>query len=107
MRCPLCNALVHGTTLRALSAEAEAAEQAGQYSIALSKWREALDLLPPDTVQYQTVHQHVVRLSGQAGKEHKEEEKEAKGQMVEAARTAGGARRDPVEVQGARPGPAE
>ena len=76
LACPLCNGLVYAVQLKTLSAEAEAAEQSGALSLALEKWREALHLLPPGTVQYQSVHQNVVRLSEHAdsGEDFRREE---------------------------------
>ena len=55
LSCPSCHALVHADQLKSLAAEAEAAEQAGNIPVALAKWREAMELLPPDSEQYATI----------------------------------------------------
>jgi Zn-dependent protease len=51
--------------LKRLAAEAERASEAGNLSGALAAWREALDLLPPDSRQHQLLWQRVSDLSRQ------------------------------------------
>ena len=65
LSCPRCHRLVHSERLTQLAAEAKAAEAAGDPSTALSRWREALDLLPPESKQYATVFAQVGQLSRQ------------------------------------------
>lgn len=61
--CPACRKLVHTERLRALAAEAEAAEREGRLTDALTRWREALDWLPPGSTQHRTIAATVLRLS--------------------------------------------
>lgn len=63
--CPSCRRLVHADELKQLAAEAEEASRAGDGSAALARWREALDLLPPDSRQYQVIWEKVTGLSRQ------------------------------------------
>lgn len=46
-----------------MAAEAERGEQAGDLTLALSKWRETLEFLPRDSRQYQTISEKVAALS--------------------------------------------
>ncbi len=53
--CPQCHALVHAEALARLAGEAAAAESRGDAPAARVAWREALTLLPADTVQAQRI----------------------------------------------------
>lgn len=64
--CPSCGRLVHADELKRLAADAERAEQGGDPGRALIAWRQALALLPPTSVQHQTVLAKVQALSAQA-----------------------------------------
>src|SRR5438034_7983780 len=55
LACPSCQCLVHSDALKRLAAEAERTAQAGDTSAALVAWREALELLPPDSTQHTVV----------------------------------------------------
>jgi len=57
--------LVHADELKRLAAEAEEASRSGDGSAALARWREALDLLPPDSRQHQIIWEKVTELSRQ------------------------------------------
>jgi len=59
LRCPACGRLVHADTLARLAAEAERNETAGQRAEALTLWRQALELLPPDAGQISTIQQRI------------------------------------------------
>ncbi len=63
LACPSCGRLVHADALKALAAEADAADQAGDKSAALAKWRQALGLLPPSSTQHARVSERVHKLS--------------------------------------------
>jgi Zn-dependent protease len=63
LSCPSCRKLVHADTLARLAAEADAATRAGNATAALTSWREALDLLPPESEQSRTIAARVVELS--------------------------------------------
>lgn len=61
--CPVCHRLVHAEELKLLAAEAERSEQANDLTSALSMWRQALDFLPRDSRQYQTISEKISALS--------------------------------------------
>ncbi|MDQ3996595.1 MAG: site-2 protease family protein [Gemmatimonadota bacterium] len=61
--CPSCGALVHAAELKRLAAQANEAETAADVPRALGFWREALMLLPPDSLQHATVLARVEELS--------------------------------------------
>src|SRR5256885_14031611 len=63
LACPSCQRLVHAEELKRLAATAERAAQAGDPSGALTAWRRALDLLPPDATQHQVVSARIAALS--------------------------------------------
>lgn len=63
LACPSCQRLVHADELKRLAAEAERAGQVGDSSAALAAWRQALELLPPDSTQHHSVSARVVALS--------------------------------------------
>jgi Zn-dependent protease len=62
--CPACHRLVHAEELKRLAVEAQQSEQANDLTNALSKWREAQELLPPDSRQYQSISDRIAALSG-------------------------------------------
>jgi Zn-dependent protease len=61
--CPSCARLIHSDRLKALAAQAQAAEQGGDVSAALAAWRDTLDLLPPESRQHATILEKVRCLS--------------------------------------------
>ena len=63
LACPSCSKLLHADALKALAAQAEAAEKAGDLSTALTAWRDTLDLLPPNTRQHAVILQRIQGLS--------------------------------------------
>src|SRR5467141_1564363 len=63
LACPGCHRLVHADALKRLAADADQAKQTGDTSAELAAWRQALELLPPDTAQHQTVAARVAELS--------------------------------------------
>lgn len=65
--CPGCHRLVFAHELRALAAEAESAEAAGDVSRALDAWRRALHLLPADSRQHATLSARVTALAESLG----------------------------------------
>jgi Zn-dependent protease len=65
LACPRCRRLVHGQRLTELANEARAATDAGDPTAALQKWRDALDLLPPDSRQHATITAKVSELTRQ------------------------------------------
>src|SRR5947199_4259155 len=67
LACPVCRKLIHGPQLTALAQEAEQAQAAGDISKALARWRDVLELLPPDTKQYQAVRDRIGPLSSKVG----------------------------------------
>lgn len=62
LSCPGCGRLVHAEELQRLSAEAEAAQGAGENGRALEAWRRALPLIPVGTRQHDAVAQRVSNL---------------------------------------------
>ena len=65
LACPKCGRLVHGQQLRALAADAEEATRRGDVAGALTRWREALDLLPDGSRQREVITQKINVLSEQ------------------------------------------
>jgi Zn-dependent protease len=63
--CPGCSRLVHSERLKALAESAEAAERAGDWTEALAHWRQALELLPPTSRQFDVIREKAVGLSRQ------------------------------------------
>src|SRR5438093_13590043 len=63
LACPVCHRLVHAAELKRLAGEADQAKQTGDTSAELAAWRQALEFLPPDTAQHQTVAARVAELS--------------------------------------------
>jgi Zn-dependent protease len=61
--CPACQSFVHAETLKTLAARAERAASEGDPSGALAAWREALELVPPETVQSKRIALKVAALS--------------------------------------------
>jgi Zn-dependent protease len=70
LACPTCRRLVHGDELKRLAAAAERATETGDLTAALSAWRAALDLLPGDTAQHETIATRVAELSRQLDTAH-------------------------------------
>lgn len=62
LACPRCRRLVHGAALTQLAAEAERAAAAGEVETALSAWRRALLLLPPDSQQHAQITARIADL---------------------------------------------
>src|SRR5204863_7654437 len=63
LACPSCQSLVHSDDINRLAAEAARAIQVSDVSAALAAWRQALDLLPPDSTQHKVVSAHILDLS--------------------------------------------
>lgn len=63
LSCPSCGALVHAGRLKELAAAAAAASAVEDWSTALAAWREARELLPAATKQYETISQRIAVLS--------------------------------------------
>lgn len=62
LACPSCQALVHRDALEQLAADARAAEAAEDLEGAMTKWREALDLLPAAARQRVAIDERLVAL---------------------------------------------
>lgn len=62
LACPGCQRLVHSDKLKRLAGEAEAATKANSPTDALSAWRSALELLPPDSRQAQVIREKMAAL---------------------------------------------
>src|SRR2546427_5848656 len=67
LACPSCQRLVHSDALKGLAAEAERTAQAGDMSAALAAWRQARELLPPDSSQHTGVSARILALSRALG----------------------------------------
>jgi Zn-dependent protease len=61
--CPSCHTLVHAEALKARAQRAEQATRDGDPREALAAWREALALLPPESVQSKRVGETVAALA--------------------------------------------
>lgn len=69
LACPVCLRLVHAERLKALAAEADRAEAAGERAAALAAWNEVLTLLPAGVAQVPRVQENIDRLEREvAGK---------------------------------------
>ncbi len=62
LSCPSCRKLIHSARLKELARAAEASEKAGDFSAALQSWRDATELLPQETRQYELISGHIARL---------------------------------------------
>ncbi len=65
LSCPSCRRLTHGARLKELAEKAEDLEEAGDFTGALASWRDAADLLPPESRQHQIIVGHISRLGKQ------------------------------------------
>ncbi|MBI4421922.1 MAG: site-2 protease family protein [Gemmatimonadetes bacterium] len=63
LACPACHRLIQGVELKRLAADAERAAQTGDLATELAAWRQALDLLPADSRQYDAISTKVAALS--------------------------------------------
>jgi Zn-dependent protease len=61
--CPACHALVHADELRRLAEQAERDTREGRRAEALAAWRQALDLLPPASVQSKQIGERIAVLT--------------------------------------------
>ena len=68
LSCPSCGSLVHASRLKQLAVDAEAATAAEEWSAALAAWREAVDLLPPHTTQYDSISGKIAALGDRVEK---------------------------------------
>jgi Zn-dependent protease len=66
LACIACGRIVHASQIKALVAEADAAEAAGDVELALVRLRAASELLPPASTQHAYLSGRVQRLSRQA-----------------------------------------
>ncbi len=79
LACPSCHALVHAERLGQL---AYSAEQAGTAGEALVCWREAFELLPPDTIQQRAIVGKIDALVKQLDHVQPPKPKSAKGKVA-------------------------
>lgn len=63
LACPVCGRLVHVARLTALADEATQHESAGRTRDAVTSWRSALELLPPDAPQAASIRARVDQLT--------------------------------------------
>jgi Zn-dependent protease len=62
LSCPTCHRLVYAERLKELAAEAAQAKAHDDISGEVTAWRQALELLPPDSSQHQTIEARVEAL---------------------------------------------
>lgn len=67
LACPACRKLVHSRELEQLAAAARDAEARGDDAAALALWRQALERLPPETRQAETIATRVAELRERVG----------------------------------------
>lgn len=60
--CPSCHRLIHGERLKALAEAAQTAQDRGAATAALASWRDALELLPPESRQHAVIAEKIARL---------------------------------------------
>lgn len=65
LACPRCGSLVYAERLQELAQSAQAATANGDTAGALAAWREAIDLLPGNSRQYQVIAGKIAELSSQ------------------------------------------
>ena len=65
LACPRCGSLVYAERLQQLAHSAQAASGNGDIAGALAAWREAIELLPGNSRQYQVIAGKIAELSGQ------------------------------------------
>lgn len=65
LTCPTCHRLVYASELKELAAHAQEAMAVNDFSTALAMWRTALEFLPPNTRQHETISARVQELSAQ------------------------------------------
>lgn len=65
MACPACGWLRFSDELKRLAAEADDHLRAGRFTESLAAWRTALDLLPPNSLQYETVSARIAEIGRQ------------------------------------------
>lgn len=61
--CPACHQLVHSEQLKSLASRAKIYTDQGDKIKALTVWRDAIELLPIGSIQYNTINQKIDRLS--------------------------------------------
>jgi Zn-dependent protease len=61
--CPACGALVYSDMLKAIAAGADAALASGDLAGARAQWENALQFLPPDSKQYDTIKRRMADLT--------------------------------------------
>jgi Zn-dependent protease len=61
--CPACGVLIHGSTLKDLAAEADAAARTGDLLAARDHWTTALDLLPAYAQQHPAIRDRIAELT--------------------------------------------
>ena len=66
LSCPACHALVHRDRLSELASEATAAEARGERALALTRWRDAIALLPAESPQHPIVAARIESLGKEA-----------------------------------------
>jgi Zn-dependent protease len=64
LSCPGCGRLTRSAELEQLAQRARAATTAGDFPAAIEAWTRALELLPPDTVQYRSIQVRIDELRG-------------------------------------------
>jgi Zn-dependent protease len=62
LSCPACHSLTRAAELESLSAQAQQAEQQGDFAGARSLWEQCALLLPTDTVQYHSIRTRIEQI---------------------------------------------
>ena len=63
LACPACGSLIHAGRLKQLAAEADAAAHSDDSAAARERWKQMLDLLPPQSRQYAVVRDRIAGLA--------------------------------------------
>jgi Zn-dependent protease len=64
LACPDCQTLTYGAHLSGLAAQAQELEQQGQWKQARELWQQALQWLPADTRQADSIQKHLAQIDG-------------------------------------------
>jgi len=96
LSCPSCHTLVHVDRLKLLAAQAQLAEDDNDRTLALTKWREAIALLPTTSTQYPVIAARIDTLGKDAPSAAQLEQKQKEAEVHSKFSRIGGKKLGPV-----------